>query len=305
MAGMGILLCAIAIAALILSAAWVCLARWRLRRIMERMGRMLEAAADGSFQEQSYDESLLSSIETKLAHYLAASEQTARALAKEKEQVKQLISDISHQTKTPVANLLLYAQMLEEAALPQEAQAFVLELNRQAQKLNFLTAALVKATRLEAGMIVMHPGKHAVAPMLEEVLHQIAPKAEQKQIALTFFPQGLTAWFDWKWTIEAIYNIVDNAVKYTPQHGAITVSLLETELFVRIEICDNGIGIPEEETAQIFQRFYRGTKSAGQEGAGIGLYLARQMVMQENGYLKVRSNVGKGSSFYVYLPNEG
>lgn len=115
---------------------------------MEHMNAMLEAAMDGTFVESVYDESMLSSVETKLAHYLSASAVSARNLTQEKEKVKKLVTDISHQTKTPIANLLLYAQMLEEKELPEEAQAFVQELNRQAAKLHFLIVSLVKASRL-------------------------------------------------------------------------------------------------------------------------------------------------------------
>lgn len=276
--------------------------RSRTRRIMEHMNAMLEAAADGSFQERVYDESMLSAVETKLAHYLSASAVSAKNLTDEKEKVKQLIADISHQTKTPIANLLLYAQMLEEKELPEEERAFVQELNRQAEKLDFLIVSLVKASRLETGMFVLHPKWDFVAPMLEEVIGQIAAKAEKKCHTIVYQTDGCRAFFDRKWTAEAIYNIVDNAVKYTPWGGTIRLSVTDTELFVRIEIMDTGIGIPQEETPKIFQRFYRGSCVSGEEGVGIGLYLARQIVAGENGYIKVKSEAGAGSTFLVYLP---
>ncbi|MDE7310803.1 MAG: HAMP domain-containing histidine kinase [Eubacterium sp.] len=280
--------------------AWV--TRSRTRRIMEHMNAMLEAAADGSFQEEVYDESMLSAVETKLAHYLSASEVSAKKMTEEKEKVKQLIADISHQTKTPIANLLLYAQMLEEKELPEQERAFVQELNRQAAKLDFLIVSLVKASRLETGMFVLHPKWNFVAPMLEEVLSQIAAKAESKGQSVEFEEDGCHAFFDRKWTTEAIYNIIDNAVKYTPDGGTIKISVTDTELFVRIEITDTGIGIPEADTPKIFKRFYRGTCVSGEEGIGIGLYLARQIITGENGYIKVKSASGEGSTFFVYLP---
>lgn len=300
---MGVWFCAISVMILLGTAVWVWHTYYRMRRIMAHMNGMLEATIDGTFQEQVYDESMLSSIETKLAHYLSASAVSAKNLAEEKEKVKQLIADISHQTKTPIANLLLYAQMLEEKELPGEAQAFVQELSRQAQKLDFLTVSLVKASRLETGMFVLHPKWEPVSPMLEEVLGQIAPKAESKRQTVSFVPDRMCAYFDPKWTMEAIYNIVDNAVKYTPEGGEINIALMDTELFVRIEIKDTGIGISEADTAKIFQRFYRGTQVSGEEGVGIGLYLARQIITGENGYMKVKSVVGEGSSFFVYLPS--
>lgn len=298
----GIWLCIAAAIVFLLSAAWVWYTHWRLRRIMEHMDRMLDAAMEGRFKEQVYDESMLSSIETKLAHYLAASETAGQKLKDEKEKVKQLIADISHQTKTPVANLLLYIQMLEERELPKEESEFVRELDSQAQKLNFLIASLVKASRLETGMLVLQPKWNRLSPMLEDVLAQAAPQAERKQLELKFVPNGLQAYFDRKWTAEAVYNVVDNAVKYTPEGGKIIVEVLDMEMFVRIEVRDNGIGIPEDETAKVFQRFYRGTSANGQEGLGIGLYLSRQIIAGEDGYIKVKSKEGEGSSFFIYLP---
>ena len=328
----GICLCIAAAIVFLLSAVWVWYTHWRLRRIMEHMDRMLGAAMEGRFKEQVYDESMLSSIETKLAHYLAASETAGQKLKDEKEKVKQLIADISHQTKTPVANLLLYIQMLEERELPKEESEFVRELDSQAQKLNFLIASLVKASRLETGMLVLQPKWNRLSPMLEDVLAQAAPQAERKQLELIpaskmicqqitanakveanhlankyareykFVPNGLQAYFDRKWTAEAVYNIVDNAVKYTPEGGKIIVEVLDMEMFVRIEVRDNGIGIPEDETAKVFQRFYRGASANGQEGLGIGLYLSRQIIAGEDGYIKVKSKEGEGSSFFIYLP---
>lgn len=298
----GIWLCIAASVVFLLSASWVWYTHCRLRRIMEHMDRMLEDAIEGSLKEQVYDESMLSSIEAKLANYLASSKVAAQKVQDEKEKVKQLIADISHQTKTPVANLLLYAQMLEERKLPDEEREFVQELGRQAQKLNFLIASLVKASRLETGMLVLKPECELVSPMLEDVFVQAAPGAEDKRLEIEFVPNDLYAYFDRKWTTEAVYNIVDNAVKYTPEGGKIVVEVLDMELFLRIEIRDNGIGIPENEIAKIFQRFYRGMSFRGQEGLGIGLYLSRQIIAEENGYIKVKSRVGQGSSFFVYLP---
>lgn len=300
----GLLLCMTAAVIFLLSAVWVWYTRRDMRRIMQHMNQMLEEAGEGHFQEQVYDESMLSSVETKLAHYLAASEVAARHVTDEKEQVKQLIADISHQTKTPVANLLLYAQLLEERELPPDAHTFVQEINRQAQKLHFLIASLVKASRLQTGMLVLHPKRERLIPMVEEVLVQIAPKAEEKQQCLEWVPQDLYACFDRKWTAEALLNLVDNAVKYTPSGGNIRIALLDVGLFVRVEIQDTGIGIAEEEMTKIFQRFYRAESVAALEGVGIGLYLTRQIITEENGYIKASSSVGKGTSFYVYLPAE-
>lgn len=273
-----------------------------VRKTMERMNQMITEAKEGQFQEEVYDESMLSSLEAKLADYLAASQTAEQKLLKEKEKVKELIADISHQTKTPIANILLYAQLLKEKELQEEAFYCVEELNRQADKLQFLIASLVKTSRLEAGVFVLHPKKNLVSSMLEEAVEQIMPKTKEKNLTVEFAPRELYAVFDRKWTEEAVGNILDNAVKYTPAGGKISIDILDTELFVRIDISDTGIGIPEEETAKIFQRFYRAKTVSDQEGVGIGLYLAREIITEEEGYIKVKSRAKEGSVFSVYLP---
>ena len=115
----------------------------------------------------------------------------------------------------------------------------------------------------------------------------------------------ISACFDLKWTIEAISNIVDNAVKYTSEQGKIVVSVKEYEMFVRIDIEDNGIGISEEETAKIFLRFYRSQRVSDEKGVGIGLYLTREIISRQGGYIKVSSELEKGSCFSVFLPKQG
>ncbi len=284
------------------SAAFVCYKSYEIRRIMERMDRMIREAEKSEFQEEVYDESLLSALETRLAAYLTASQTAEQKLAEEKEKVKKLIADISHQTKTPVSNILLYGQLLLEKELPEDAVYCAEELNRQAEKLKFLIASLVKTSRLETGIFVLHPEKNPVSLMLEGAVDQMMPKARKKNIAVEFLPGEQYAVFDRKWTEEAVGNILDNAVKYTPNGGKIRIDIQDTELFVRIDIADTGIGMTEEETAKIFQRFYRSRNVSDQEGVGIGLYLTREIITEESGYMKVKSQVGKGSVFSVYLP---
>lgn len=296
--------CITSILVCLMAVVWVWYTKYRMRKIMEHMNWMIDSAASGTFRENVYDESLLSSVEMRLAHYLASSRTSAQDLTREKEKIKELIGDISHQTKTPIANILLYTQLLSEKELPEESQQCVKALHQQSEKLNFLIGSLVKTSRLETGVLTLHPETSPLSPLIEDVISQIAPKAAEKGLQMEFEPQSLYACFDKKWTAEAIYNIVDNAVKYTPAGGIISIDFLDTELFVRIGIKDSGIGISEEETAKIFGRFYRSPQVNDSEGVGIGLFLAREIITKEGGYIKVTSEPGKGSTFFVYLPAE-
>ena len=295
-------LLALAVLALLAAAGIALWTHLRSRRMLDTLDRMLDDAIRGDFQESLYDESRLSALETRMAHYLSSNTVSARNLAAEKDAIKTLIGDISHQTKTPIANLLLYAQLLAEQDLPPESRAYVSALEGQAEKLRFLIDALVKTSRLESGVLAMTPKRHGLQQLLEDAAAQAAPRAEAKGITLTVEPTDLSARFDPKWTTEALYNLVDNAVKYTPTGGSVTLRAVGYELFCRIDVTDTGPGIPEAEQAKIFQRFYRSPAVSGEEGVGIGLYLARQIAAGQGGYLKVTSRPGQGSTFSLFLP---
>lgn len=298
MAGWGY---AAVIGAALLAAALVLWQRRQSRKILENLGKMLEAAMEGNFTEDSFDESLLSALESSFAHYLAASTVSARKVDAEKEKLKALIGDISHQTKTPIANILLYTQLLKE----QPGNTDCLEaLEGQTKKLQSLIDALVKTSRLETGVIALHPEPGELGSVMTSAVSQLRPKAEEKGVRITLEHGEANAVFDPKWTEEALYNLLDNAVKYTPSGGRVSVFTTVYPMFSAVHVRDTGPGIAEEEQPKIFQRFYRGTAYREQEGVGIGLYLVRQIAEGQGGFVKVRSQPGQGSTFSLYLPRK-
>jgi len=282
----------------------VSLYRQKTKKTLEIIGSMLDTAMDGSFSEGVFDESILSAVEAKLARYLSICAVSSKNLISEKDKIKELISDISHQTKTPIANILLYSQLLSEHELPEDCTICIKALSSQAEKLNFLISALVKTSRLETGIITVSPKQEAVQRLLNEVQEQTMSKAYAKDISVTMEDTEISACFDLKWTTEAIYNIIDNGIKYTKIGGSITIKVMSYELFCRIDITDNGIGIAENEQSKIFTRFYRSGAVNHQEGVGIGLFLTREILAAEGGYIKVSSRLGSGSTFSVFLPME-
>lgn len=290
--------------ALLLALAVVAHDRWRTACTMRRLDEMLTSAMDGSFAEQNFDESRLSALESRLARYLSASALSERNVREQKDQISALISDISHQTKTPVANLQLYAQLLSEQPLTPQGKDCAAAISAQAEKLQTLIEALVKTSRLETGILVLHPQLGEIAPVVERAAAQYAPKAAEKGIALTTRQTEGSAVFDPKWTEEAVCNLLDNAVKYTPSGGAVTVEVKNYELFSAIRVSDTGPGISEGEQAKIFGRFYRAPGAYQAQGVGIGLYLTRQIAEKQGGYVKVESAPGKGSTFSLYIPRE-
>ena len=294
----------IAGAAVLLALALVLYDRWRTARTIRRLDDMLTAAMNGSFSEESFDESRLSALESRLGRYLAASALSARNVQEQKDRISALISDISHQTKTPVANLQLYAQLLSEQPLTPQGKECAVAISAQADKLQTLIEALVKTSRLETGILALHPQSGEISPVVERAAAQYAPRAAAKSIALTVRQTEGSAVFDPKWTEEAICNLLDNAVKYTPPGGTVTVEVKNYELFAAVRVSDTGPGISEEEQAIIFGRFYRAQDAWQAEGVGIGLYLTRQIAEKQGGYVKVESMPGMGSTFSLYLPRE-
>lgn len=291
----------IMIATIMVSFTIVIMYHKAVRKILENMAVMIKDAKNGSFCEKNYNESMLSYVESNLAEYITITEISKNKISDERDKIKELISDISHQTKTPISNILLFSQILAEHELDKDNREYVKSIVEQSNKLDFLIRSLIKTSRLETGIISLQPKSNKCMPMLEVVYKQILPKAENKKITLKLNSTDVTAIFDVKWTTEAVYNIVDNAVKYTPKGGMIEIEVIKYELFVAIKIKDNGIGIKESEIAQIFGRFYRSADVRDKEGVGLGLYLARQIVSSENGYIKVKSKPKKGSIFYIYL----
>ena len=275
------------------------------RRTVRRLDRMLSTAIDGGFGEESFDESAPSALESRMARFLNGSARSLRGVQRQRESIQRLLSDISHQTKTPLANLRLYSSLLMEEELTPRQREQAQVIFQQSEKLSFLIETLVKLSRLETDVLAVTPKLQPLAPLLERAASQAKAAAEQKGIALQLHLQQqaeMKALYDLRWTAEALGNLLDNAVKYTPPGGCIQVSATQYELFCRIDVRDNGIGVAEEEQAQIFGRFYRGRQVREQEGLGIGLYLAREIAQKQGGYLKLSSRPGQGSTFSLYLP---
>lgn len=223
-------------------------------------------------------------------------------LTQEKEQIKTLISDISHQIKTPVAAANTFAQLLDDKGISNEERSeYIATLQTSLEKLTFLTNSLIKMSRLESGIISLKPERNSLNDIVLQAVKTVYAKAKSKSIIITFdCEQIFEAVLDFNWTAEAITNVLDNAVKYTPHGGVVELQITEYPSYLRLDISDSGIGIPEDEQAKVFGRFYRGKQSAGIDGVGIGLYLTRDIVNKQNGYIKVASDEN-GTTFSIFL----
>lgn len=294
----------------------------RTSRIMRSMDKMVDLAISDQFNDSDFSETRLSKLETKTRRYLAKGNNARRQLEQDRENLKSTISNLSHQTKTPISNILLYTQLLSEAGQTDtETGRLVSQIEEQTEKLRFLIDSLVKMSRLESGIISLTPRQNNVEELASSLYDTFAPRAEAEGKTLTLDlgaadePDGdtgirsedrrsaeNTAVFDRKWTLEAIGNIIDNALKYTDAGGSVGISVTHYNLFARVDITDDGMGITEEDCAKIFGRFYRAEAAEQKQGVGIGLYLTREIISKQNGYIKVASKYGEGSTFSVFLP---
>lgn len=249
---------------------------------------------------------LLGKVEKRLSQLDDYMDNHYNELVKERNQLQSLISDISHQVKTPMTNVkMIHATLLEQDLSREKEKEFLKAMEGQLDKINFLLDSMIKTSRLETGMIQLHKQETRVYDLLASALGSVMMSAEEKQIQIEVScDEGYLAYCDPKWTGEALFNLLDNAVKYTPRLGSILIVVESMEIYTRIDIKDMGMGIDEVSLSHIFERFYRGANTEEVKGLGIGLYLTDQIIRQENGYIKVNSSKTGGTCFSVFLPRQ-
>lgn len=299
------IICVIAaVSSIAVSACLVIINRIRTRRLLDQLSDMLDEAASGNLQEKVYDESIMSALYVKMHAFLTQTLTSSGNLQKEKENINTLISDISHQTKTPISNILLYSQLLQELNLNADAREYSGQINYQVEKLRFLIDALIRTSRLENGIITVNPVRNSIHALFSQALLSAGQSLTARNLQLQVFLENETdtALFDLKWTLEAINNLINNAIKYTKDGDTISLSGMPYELFYRIDVTDHGQGIKDEERNKIFTRFYRSPAVSDQEGIGLGLYLSREIITAQGGYMKVKSQPECGSVFSIFLP---
>lgn len=249
-------------------------------------------------------ETLLAKVSHRMERLYNVMQENRRKVEAERADLQSLVSDISHQTKTPIANLkMLNDTMLTRNISGETRREFLQAAVNQLDKLDFLIQAMVKTSRLETGVITLEKKEALISETLVTAINGILASMEKKQISLSVdCPEELSIVHDRRWTSEALFNLLDNAVKYTPAGGSIRITVSCLELYMRIDVTDTGRGIPENVQGTIFKRFFREESVHDVEGIGIGLYLVREIITMQGGYVKVASKIGKGSTFSVFLP---
>ncbi|MCQ4635504.1 HAMP domain-containing histidine kinase [Anaerovorax odorimutans] len=273
-------------------------------QVIKSLEEMISGKEEIVFDEEN--ETLTAKIQLKLRQLYEILRERSRQSQEEKKEIQEIVSDISHQIKTPMANVRMYHQIMMNRELSEEKQKeFLQAADSQVEKLDSLMQSLIKLSRLETGIIEVSPKTERIYPLIQQAVCDIALKAESKGIRIAAdCGEDIRAVCDYKWTLEAVFNLLDNAVKYTPEGGRVRIDVSRTDFFVKISVSDTGKGIPPDHLNQVFQRFYREADVHETEGVGIGLFLTQKIVENQKGFVDASSRVGEGSVFSVHLPGE-
>ncbi len=277
--------------------------------VMAHLLQRMDNAIHGQIQEMAYDESMDAAITQRLNRLLQIAGMHKEQAELERDTIKALISDISHQVRTPLSNIMLYIELLREQALEKNIEGLADKIQKNSEKLDFFMKELVKSSYVEQEMILVHPQMVSVEELIDISCQNVELAAFRKKIMikkeLSKEVSEKLCYADKKWTIEALGNLLENAIKYSKEESMVQIRCKEQESFLCIEVQDDGIGIKEEEQGKVFERFYRSEQVKEQPGFGIGLYLVREVLSKQGGYLKLTSKLGKGTVIAMYLSRFG
>ncbi len=278
--------------------------RWYRNKMLSQYHRFLNKTAEilgGKQMDTIYDESLDSAISEKLNRIIEISSMKKEVAEQERDIIKSLLSNISHQIRTPLANITLYAGLLKEELNESSSFRLADKIEKNAEKLEFFMKELLKSSYAEQKIISVNPKIIELDKIIKKSCQLVEMDAMKKNIHIRSESNDYKVFADPKWTEEVFENIIENAIKYSPNDTEVTITSVQYESFICVQIIDNGIGISEQEQGKVFQRFYRGTNVTDQQGFGIGLYLAREVLRKQQGYMKIKSKLNKGTTVEVFL----
>ena len=283
--------------------------RRRAAELEELAGLVRDVLDDREIEEKAAgEETLYGRIEHMLVRIQRMNRGRQEELTESRSRVQKLITEIAHQMRTPLANGGTYLELLEgelserEDPVADPVPMYLEALRSSQEKLRFLTEEFIRISRLENNIIRIRKEERDIAGTIGDALAQVRPMAEEKGVRISeHLPEGLSCPHDPGWFGEALWNVLDNAVKYSQEGGRIWVEASRGELYLTIRVADEGIGIDEGEEARVFQRFYRGRRTASHEGLGVGLYLAREITARHGGFMEIQRR-DPGVEVRVCLP---
>ncbi len=274
------------------------------RKELETFSFLLEQLLNGKRLTLSggYKDKLPSKILHQLTRLSEKMHGTEEQLKQDQNELRETIAELAHQMRNPLANMEGYLELLSTAQSEEERQEYLAVLMETEGKLHFLTESFIKMARLESRIIQIKPEAANLSDTILKSILQVKKAADAKQIVIEFTDgsERNTA-HDANWLGEAVYNLLENSVKYSPVGSIVKIAVIYNEMYTRISVSDSGIGIREGEEGRIFQKFYRGKDTGGQPGFGLGLYLSREIVLMHGGFVKARRRE-RGMEISVFLP---
>lgn len=274
------------------------------RKELETFSFLLEQLLNGKRLTLSggYKDKLPSKILHQLTRLSEKMHGTEEQLKQDQNELRETIAELAHQMRNPLANMEGYLELLSTARSEEERQEYLAVLMETEGKLHFLTESFIKMARLESRIIQIKPEAANLSDTILKSILQVKKAADAKQIVIEFSDgsERNTA-HDANWLGEAVYNLLENSVKYSPVGSIVKIAVIYNEMYTRISVSDSGIGIREGEEGRIFQKFYRGKDTGGQPGFGLGLYLSREIVLMHGGFVKARRRE-RGMEISVFLP---
>lgn len=254
-------------------------------------------------------DTLFEKIVTQIQRLQEISSGNQKILEKERDDTKQLLAEISHQLRTPLANMETYLALLEENEISnEEKRGYVKSVESAEEKIKFLVEKFMLAARMENRIIQIHKYNVNLKETVAEAVFQVYKKAEKKRIYIEVEEktdrENKCVPHDKNWICESIYNLLDNSIKYSPEGSKITVSIKDNEMFTEISVEDEGIGIDPEDSNKIFQLYYRGKNATKQDGFGMGLFITREIVKKHEGFIRVKQKE-TGLIMSIFLPKTG
>jgi signal transduction histidine kinase len=285
---------------LIIGCSWM-YTKWRYREIA-KLSKYLRQISGGDYSLDVRDnqEGELSILKNEIYKVtLMLSEQNS-LLQQEKLRLTDAIADISHQLRTPLTSMMVMADLLSDAKLPEAKRTeFTHRIRMQLERIEWLLSSLLKLARIDAGTVVFKKDLILVKELIQRAFEPVSiPMDIKEQTVSITGDDGVSFRGDLNWSTEALINILKNCVEHTPEGGVISVSFAENALFTEIIIADNGGGIPKDDIPYIFQRFYKGV-NAGEGSIGIGLAMAHSIISAQNGAIEVKSEGNKGTQFKI------
>ena len=299
-----IAVCAVAI---IVCSLTVILCRRYVSSVFNSIDKVLDQvlAKDTDSLCDTTDESRISKLTSKARRILDMCVSQVVRTEEERETIQGFISDMSHQMKTPLSGIAMYADLLLEGNLTvDEQREFLSRVKGGTEKLQWMMDSLIKMSRMEVGAIQLAPVSQNIRQTISEAISSVVAAASKKGIDVIVSDfEDMPLYHDKKWTREAISNVLENAVKYSAANSVIQIVVEALPLYTKVVITDQGMGIEKSDWNMIFKRFYRGQNAKENDGAGLGLYLAALIMQKQGGYIMVDSSLGEFTSFSLFLQN--